>query len=259
MARRAPLTGRPATSGWSTVILDGHQFHRPSRTTVDGTSRVRTRNVSIRMPSASPNPMSRIWLPPDPPPDDDASTRNVPGQHQAGRGDGGAGDAQRAGYRLAQRQLVRLLPDPGHHQDVVVLAQRQQEDEHQERQEEHQAAAAAEIDEHRTRQAERGQVGDPDRGDQVERRDQAAQHDRQQQADDQDRNRDDLLEVAVRDALMSCSAGASPADARVGRARSTRPTGWSRPGSPAPRSAPECCRGCRPSARPRTARSGRRR
>src|SRR5437660_10121560 len=29
------------------LIRDGHQFHRPSSTTVDGTSRVRTRNVSI--------------------------------------------------------------------------------------------------------------------------------------------------------------------------------------------------------------------
>src|SRR5262245_6141960 len=35
-------------SGWSTFSLDGHQFQRPSRTTVDGTSNVLTRKVSIK-------------------------------------------------------------------------------------------------------------------------------------------------------------------------------------------------------------------
>src|SRR5262249_57994882 len=39
----------PSTS--SRLIRDGHQFHLPSRTTVEGTSSVRTRNVSMRMPS----------------------------------------------------------------------------------------------------------------------------------------------------------------------------------------------------------------
>ena len=43
------------------LIADGHQFHRPSSTTVDGTSNVRTRKVSIRTPSARPAPTSRNW------------------------------------------------------------------------------------------------------------------------------------------------------------------------------------------------------
>jgi hypothetical protein len=38
----------------------GHQFHFPSRATVEGTSSVRTRNVSIRTPIAKPKPTSRI-------------------------------------------------------------------------------------------------------------------------------------------------------------------------------------------------------
>src|SRR6202012_124630 len=54
---------------WSAGCRDsraGHQFHRPSSTTVEGTSTVRTTNVSIRTPRARPTPPSRIWLPPEP-------------------------------------------------------------------------------------------------------------------------------------------------------------------------------------------------
>ncbi len=58
--------------------LDGHQFHLPSSTTVEGTSSVRTRKVSMRMPRARPRPMSRTWLAPDPLPAARVSTMNEP-------------------------------------------------------------------------------------------------------------------------------------------------------------------------------------
>jgi hypothetical protein len=46
----------------SRPICEGHQFRRPSRITVAGTSSVRTRNVSIRIPAARPSPIARTWL-----------------------------------------------------------------------------------------------------------------------------------------------------------------------------------------------------
>src|SRR6266511_5662661 len=42
--------------------FDGHQFQRPSRRAVEGTSNVRTRNVSISTPSAIAQPTWRSWL-----------------------------------------------------------------------------------------------------------------------------------------------------------------------------------------------------
>jgi hypothetical protein len=56
---------------------DGHQFHRPSRTAADGTSSVRTTNVSISTPRARPSPMNRSWPPMTAPPAR-AKTPNVP-------------------------------------------------------------------------------------------------------------------------------------------------------------------------------------
>ena len=53
--RRARIASRSISAS-----LPGHQFQRPSRDTVEGTSRLRTRKVSIKMPSARPMPMSRI-------------------------------------------------------------------------------------------------------------------------------------------------------------------------------------------------------
>ena len=58
----------PAETGWrggggsvgATFTCDGHQFHRPSKATVAGTSTVRTTKVSSRMPTARPTPMSVI-------------------------------------------------------------------------------------------------------------------------------------------------------------------------------------------------------
>jgi hypothetical protein len=38
---------------------DGHQFQRPRSATVEGTSRVRTRNASMRIPMESEARMSR--------------------------------------------------------------------------------------------------------------------------------------------------------------------------------------------------------
>ncbi len=80
-ATASPDSGAGAAAGASArsmVSLDGHQFHRPSSTTVEGTSSVRTRKVSIRIPSASPSAMSRNWLPPAPPPATMPNTTKVP-------------------------------------------------------------------------------------------------------------------------------------------------------------------------------------
>ena len=52
-------------------------------------------------------------------------------------------------------------------------------------------------------EAERGEVGQADRGEQVERRDQAAHDQGEQEADDQDRHWDYPGEVAVGDGLTS--------------------------------------------------------
>jgi len=90
-----------------------------------------------------------------------------PAEHKAGRADRGAGRGERMAHRVLQRKTLGLFPDPAHHQDVVVLPQRQQEDEHQEGQEEDEPAVAGDLDEQQDRQAERGQVGQPDREDQV--------------------------------------------------------------------------------------------
>ena len=54
-----------APCGAGRLIRDGHQFHRPSSSTVEGTSRVRTRKVSIRMPSDRPTARLTNWLPPE--------------------------------------------------------------------------------------------------------------------------------------------------------------------------------------------------
>ena len=74
--------GVPARfAGRSRPRRDGHQFHRPMSTTADGTSSVRTPNVSISTPSASPTPTStivRTFCVPALPEPTTASTPNVP-------------------------------------------------------------------------------------------------------------------------------------------------------------------------------------
>ena len=71
-AHSGPGTRVPwSRSSWDR--REGHQFHRPSSTTTDGTSRVRTKNVSSRMPAARPTPISTIWVSPVA-----VSTPNVP-------------------------------------------------------------------------------------------------------------------------------------------------------------------------------------
>ena len=60
---------------------DGHQFQRPISTAAEGTSRVRTRKVSISTPRARPTPTStmvRTFCCPALPEPTTASTPNVP-------------------------------------------------------------------------------------------------------------------------------------------------------------------------------------
>jgi hypothetical protein len=73
----APTASLPSVTA-SMCSFDGHQFHLPSSTTVQGTRTVRTTNVSIRMPTASPTPTSRTCEPPEPRPPTTANTANVP-------------------------------------------------------------------------------------------------------------------------------------------------------------------------------------
>ena len=135
----------------------GHQFRRPSRITVAGTSRVRTRNVSIRIPAARPRPIARTWLA-SAPELATVSTMNVPPRISPAEVTVEPGPPDRLDHRVAQRKPPRLLADPGHDQDVVVLAEREQEHEHQERQDEADPAVAPDVDERRSwrRPARRG-------------------------------------------------------------------------------------------------------
>src|SRR5215813_9110721 len=48
----AGVTVRSGAGSTSLPRVDGHQFQRPSSATVDGTSRVRTKKASIKMPIA---------------------------------------------------------------------------------------------------------------------------------------------------------------------------------------------------------------
>ena len=56
---------------------------------------------------------------------------------------------------------------------------------------------AADVDEDEGGDPERGEVGERDADDQVERRDQAAQHEREQQPDRDDGDGDDVDQVVV--------------------------------------------------------------
>jgi hypothetical protein len=60
------------------LITAGHLFRRPSSITVDGTSSLRTRNVSIRVPAAGPNPTALSCPPFEPPPPAIPNTANGP-------------------------------------------------------------------------------------------------------------------------------------------------------------------------------------
>src|ERR1700742_2253321 len=77
-ASASALTESVSSGDGVTRIFDGHQFHRPSSTTVQGTSTVRTTNVSIRTPTARPTPMSAICDPPGWRPPPIANTAKVP-------------------------------------------------------------------------------------------------------------------------------------------------------------------------------------
>src|SRR5215475_13762734 len=117
------------------------------------------------------------------------------GQDEPGRGDRQAGVLQGPGHRLPQRHPARLLPDPGHDEDVVVLAEGQQEHEHEERDEVVQPAGAGQVLEEQHGHAERGQVAEGHGGDEVERGYEAAQDQREQEPDDDDRDREDAHQV----------------------------------------------------------------
>ena len=141
-------------SSWDS--RDGHQFHRPSSTTTDGTSRVRTKKVSSRMPAASPTPISTIWVLPVA-----VSTPKVPARIRPA--DVTVVPVASTARRTADPDggVVGLLADPGHHQDVVVLAQRHDEDEHEEGQDEVDAVLAADDheDQHGEARARPGRRG----------------------------------------------------------------------------------------------------
>ena len=92
-------------SAWTATSSTG----RAART-VEGTSSVRTRKVSIRIPEGEADAMSRNWLPPAPLPAHDAEHHEGPGQHQAGRGHRRAGHADRLDHRLTQRLFTAPLP-----------------------------------------------------------------------------------------------------------------------------------------------------
>ena len=108
---------------------DGHQFRRPHSTAADGTSRVRTTNVSSRMPSARPVPIWRIW-----PEVATASTPKVPASTRPAEVTVVPVLPMAEATAGRSRQTPGLLADPAHDQDVVVLAEGHDEDEQEERQ-----------------------------------------------------------------------------------------------------------------------------
>ena len=121
---RRPMAGRPP-------VRDGRRS-----VTVAGTRTVRTTKVSRSIPTARPNPTASIGLPPGWRAETTANTAKVPASTRPAEVtvDPVAPTASTTASRSGQPG--RLLPDPGHDEDVVVLAQRQQEDEHEERQDE---------------------------------------------------------------------------------------------------------------------------
>jgi hypothetical protein len=128
---------------------------------------------------------------------EDAEHRKGSAEDDSGGGDGRAGPRDRAQDGIAQRHVVSLLANAGHHENVVVLSEREQEDEHQEGQDEDKPLFAAERYEDERRETERGKVGEDDAHDQIERRDHRAQNERQQDRDRGGRDRYDQLEVVV--------------------------------------------------------------
>ena len=116
------------------------------------------------------------------------------GQDQPGAGDDAAG-VKRDAHPLTGAARRRLLPRPGHQEDVVVDAQRDQEEEREQDQVEGDAAAA-ELGEEEGAEPERGGEGEDDGGDQLERRDQRPQHRGQDQRDHEQDQRHDQPGVA---------------------------------------------------------------
>src|SRR5205814_592899 len=98
---------------------------------------------------------------------------------------------------------------------VVVRAERHGEDEQQDRDEEQHAVVVAETGEGDDSEAERGEVGQPDGGDQVERGDQAAQQYGEQDADDGQHQRHDEVQVGGGVAADVVGGGVLASDAAV--------------------------------------------
>src|SRR5579859_98687 len=108
------------------------------------------------------------------------------GKDQSCGGDRAAGAGEGAGQGVTQRMRLGFFSYPAHQQDVVVLAESHGEDEQQDRDDEVDAGVPADVHEHDSREAECGQVGQADRGDQVQRGDQAAQQGGEQDCEDQE-------------------------------------------------------------------------
>ena len=77
---------------------------------MQGTSTVRTTNVSMMTPTARPMPTSRIWLPPEPRPPTTANTANVPASTRPAEVTVVPVTLIARDDRLAQRHPVALPP-----------------------------------------------------------------------------------------------------------------------------------------------------
>ena len=133
---------------------DGHQILGPMSSTSAGTSTERTTSASSSTPKAITKPISVRNTS-----GSTASTEKVPGEHDAGRGDDGAGDGEAAQHAVAGAVALGLLADPRHQEDVVVDPQAHEEDEGEQRQRRVDAGEAEHDVEHDEAEAERGGEG----------------------------------------------------------------------------------------------------
>ena len=140
----------------------------------------------------------------------------MPAEHEAGRGDHPAGRGEPDDRAVPGVALDRLLPDPGHQEDVVVDAQGDQEHEHEQRERGVRAAEAEYVVEEEGADAEGGGEREHHRGGQDQRRHQRPQ---QQPEDDEHHRqdeRDDDGTVMRGRAFHVQGGGRGPADQGVG-------------------------------------------
>ena len=173
-----------------------HRAFDPRRSAIDGTRKIRIRNVSTSRPERDR--------------ETDLEQALELGRHQ--RAERGGEDQPGAGDHAAGADQaldhVALLADPGQQEDVVVDAERDQE---QEREQRHRGVGVLED---QRADAEREGVREQDRADHVDRRDQRAQERRHDQEDEAERERDDQLGVARERLLGVVDLGARAADER---------------------------------------------